>query len=61
MTSTDAPQLYTTLAGEWGWVCPTCRAESRYAYGERQTADRLRRRHLRYCDADPRKLRGRFR
>lgn len=40
---------YTTLAGEWGWVCADCRAESRYVYGDRHKAARLGRAHARYC------------
>lgn len=40
---------YTTLAGEWGWTCPACRAESRYVYGSRHKARRLARLHDRYC------------
>lgn len=41
--------VYATLTGEWGWTCESCRAESRYVYGERDTAARHAQRHARRC------------
>jgi hypothetical protein len=49
MTAPTRTNVYTTLAGEWGWVCPACRAESRYVYGSRHKAQRLGRLHDRHC------------
>lgn len=46
---TGSAVTYTTLAGEWGWTCPRCRAESRYVYGSRYHAKRLARAHDAYC------------
>lgn len=52
MKAPPGANLYTTLAGGWGWVCGNCRAESRYVYGSRDVAVRLAARHDRSCKAN---------
>lgn len=41
--------VYVELGGAYGWTCRSCRAESRYVYGNRYKAERLGAAHARYC------------
>jgi hypothetical protein len=41
--------IFQELAGGYGWVCPYCRAECRYVYGEREKAVGLAIRHSKRC------------
>ena len=44
--STD---IHLTMAGEWGWHCDACGAQSRYVYLSKSHARRLATSHARYC------------